>query len=57
MDYRLFMLSTIYGAVMALEKVLRAIELTPYERQRLDDALFYLEGIYADRKKNIDKRK
>lgn len=55
MDYRLFMLSILYGAIMAIEKVIRVIDLTPYERQRLDDALFYIEGIYNDRKKKLDK--
>jgi hypothetical protein len=47
---RLMMLATIYGGIRAIEKILE-LELAIYERQRLEDALFYLEGLYDDRKK------
>lgn len=55
---RLIMLATIYRAILAIEKILETVSLTPYERQRLDDALHYLYGIYNDRKnkKDVDKR-
>jgi hypothetical protein len=48
---RLMMLATIMGAILAINKVIKLIPLSPYERQRLEDALFYLEGIYRERKK------
>ena len=55
---RLVMLATIYSGIIAVEKILKTVPLTPYERQRLDDALHYLYGLYNDRKnkKDIDKR-
>lgn len=49
---RLVLLSTIYCAILAVEKVLKTVNLSTYERYRLEDALFYLEGIYRERKRN-----
>lgn len=52
---RLEMLSTIYGAIIAIERILNKIELSQYERQRLEDSLHYLNMLYEDRKKNKHK--
>lgn len=52
---RLEMLSTIYSAIIAVERILNKIELSQYERQRLEDSLHYLNMLYEDRKKNKHK--
>lgn len=49
------MLSTIYSAIIAVERILNKIELSQYERQRLEDSLHYLNMLYEDRKKNKHK--
>ena len=49
------MLSTIYSAIIAVERILNKIELSQYERQRLEDSLNYLNMLYEDRKKNKHK--
>lgn len=47
---RALILSTLMGGIMAIEKIIKIIPLDTYEHQRLEDALFYLNGIYNIRK-------
>jgi hypothetical protein len=47
---RLVLLATVYSAMIAVDRVLKTVELTTYQRQRLEDALHYLNYIYAEKK-------
>ncbi|AYP68328.1 hypothetical protein PQE75_gp151 [Bacillus phage vB_BcoS-136] len=44
------MLSTIYSGIIATRKILETVDLSIYQRQRLEDSLFYLEKLYEDKK-------